>query len=183
MATPAFYAAATIVPIIGFALVLDGMTFMVKVGILITKKTYFRTITIFIAAAINIGLNFLLIPRFGMVGAAWATLGGFLVQVVLTLFFSQRLYHVPFPWVKIGTITTGAVLTYLLAVSITFDSVFASIAFKTAVMPLYPLALLASGLFAPADVDRGLTLAGEKAPRVKPALEKLRPLVRFIPER
>ena len=183
MATPAFYAAATIVPIIGFALVLDGMTFMVKVGILITKKTYFRTITIFIAAAINIGLNFLLIPRFGMVGAAWATLGGFLVQVVLTLFFSQRLYHVPFPWVKIGMITTGAVLTYLLAVSITFDSVFASIAFKTAVMPLYPLALLASGLFAPADVDRGLTLAGEKAPRVKPALEKLRPLVRFIPER
>jgi hypothetical protein len=68
-------------------------------------------------------------------------------------------------------------------VSITFDSVFASIAFKTAVMPLYPLALLASGLFAPADVDRGLTIAGEKAPRVKPALEKLRPLVRFIPER
>ncbi len=181
MATPAFYAAATVVPIIGFALVLDGMTFMVKVGILITKKTYFRTITIFIAAGLNVGLNFLLIPTYGMVGAAWATLGGFFVQVTLTLWFSQRLYHVPFPWLKIAWIVGGALVTFFLARSITFDSIAASIAFKSAIMPLYPLALLASGLFAPKDVDRGLTFAGEKAPKAKPLLEKLRPLVRYIP--
>ncbi len=181
MATPAFYAAATVVPIIGFALVLDGMTFMVKVGILITKKTYFRTITIFIAATVNIGLNYLFIPTYGMVGAAWATLGGFLVQVILTLLFSQRLYHVPFPWMKIAWIMGGALVTFFIATSVQFDSIAASMAFKSAVMPLYPLALLASGLFAPKDVDSGLTFAGEKLPKARPVLEKLRPLVKYIP--
>lgn len=181
MATPAFYAAATVVPIIGFALVLDGMTFMVKVGILITKKTYFRTITIFIAAGLNVLLNFLLIPRWGMMGAAWATLGGFLVQVVLTLYFSQRLYHVPFPWTKMAWIVGGALATYLLATAIHFDSLAASIAFKSALMPLYPLALLASGLFAPRDVERAFTLVEAKIPRAKGALDGLRPLVKYIP--
>ena len=116
-----------------------------------------------------------------MVGAAWATLGGFFVQVILTLFFSQRLYRVPFPWARIGIIVGGALVTYFLATSLSFDSRAYSIGFKAALMPLYPLALLASGLFAPKDVASGLDWAQTKAPRAKPALEKLRPLIRFIP--
>jgi len=181
MATPAFYAASGIVPIIGFALVLDGMTFMVKVGILVTKKTWVRTVTIFVAAGANILFNFLLIPTYGMVGAAWATLGGFLIQVAFTLYLSQRLYHVPFAWSTIGMIVGGALATFFLATAVHFDSVVASIAFKAVLMPLYPLALLASGLFPREDLERGLTMAGEKVPKAKPVLDRLRPLIRLAP--
>jgi len=181
MATPDFYAAASVVPIIAFALVLDGMTFMVKIGILITKKTYYRTVTIFIAAGAAIILNWLLIPPFGIMGAAWATLLGFALQVSVTLYYSQRLFYVPFPWARIGMIIGGGLVTYFLAESITFESRVASIAFKVMFLPIYPAALLASGLFARDDIAKAITWAGGRVPKARPALERLRPLLRFVP--
>ena len=48
-----------------------------------------------LAVIINIGLNILWIPRFGMIGAAYATLISHLVQSLLTHIFAQRVY-----WLK-----------------------------------------------------------------------------------
>lgn len=175
MATPAFYPAASVVPIIGFGLVLEGFNHMVKPGILITKKTYFRTITIFVAALVNVALLFWLIKPFGMVGAAWANVGGFLVQVFLTLYFSQRLYYVPFQYGRLLGVTAAAVLLYAACVSVHFDSVVASIAFKSTLILLYPLALLLVGVFERRDVASGLDWLGTQVPTLAPALQKLRP--------
>jgi len=42
------------------------------------------------AAAVNLGLNYLLIPRFGLVGCAWATCGAYAVSTVLAAGLLQR---------------------------------------------------------------------------------------------
>jgi len=49
------------------------------------------TVTVGVASASNIALNFLLIPRFSYIGAALATLGGFAIQLVLCMAVNRRL--------------------------------------------------------------------------------------------
>ncbi len=50
-----------------------------------------RSASLLIACILNIGLVFLLVPRFGALGAAWATLVGNLVSANLNLLFLQRI--------------------------------------------------------------------------------------------
>jgi O-antigen/teichoic acid export membrane protein len=50
----------------------------------------FSTINTTIGAIVNISLNYLLIPRIGIDGAAWATLISYFVAAYLCLFFSKK---------------------------------------------------------------------------------------------
>jgi O-antigen/teichoic acid export membrane protein len=51
-----------------------------------------------ITAAVNVGLNWLLLPRFGIQGAAWATLASNSVLALLALVVGQRIAPVPYRW-------------------------------------------------------------------------------------
>lgn len=65
------------------------------VGIGIAKKNIHRAWAGTVVAILNLGLNYLLIPRLGMIGAAVATILSFLVLGFILMHFSQRYYRVP----------------------------------------------------------------------------------------
>ena len=50
----------------------------------------FSTINTFIGVIINIGLNYFLIPRIGIEGAAWATLGSYFIAAYLSLLLWKK---------------------------------------------------------------------------------------------
>ncbi len=183
MATPAYYAAASVIPVIGFALALDGLTFMVNIGVLFTKKTVLRTIAITAAATVNIALNFLLIPTYGMMGAAWATLAGFLVQLTLTLVLSLREYPVPYRYGRLATIVGAALAIYLVSTAVTLESLAASIVLKSLLIAAYPLFLVVTGLFEREDLLDALSWAQTRVPAATPAMRLLQPLARLAPAR
>lgn len=60
------------------------------------------------------GLNVVLISRYGMLGAAWATLGAFLVRFALVYSFSQRAYPIPYAWSRIVEVMGIAAVAYFL---------------------------------------------------------------------
>jgi O-antigen/teichoic acid export membrane protein len=67
-------------------------------GISLTGRTTYLAIFSWIAAITNLGLNFALIPAYGMIGAAVATAAAY---VLLTLSYgvtSQRLWRLQFRW-------------------------------------------------------------------------------------
>ena len=181
MATPAYYGAAAVVPIIAFAQALDGLTFTVNVGVLLSKKSYLRMAAVVAAAAVNVALNFLLIPRYGMVGAAWATLVGFLVQVTVALSLSLREYWIPYHWFRVGSAIGIAIAIYLASTQIGFESIILSVVLKALLLSLYPLTLLALGFFQREDLENGLAWARGRLPAAAPALRLLEPLVRLAP--
>ena len=47
-------------------------------------------------AGCNVGLNFVLIPRFGIIGAAWANAAAYGVQAAVAYRFSQRFYPIAY---------------------------------------------------------------------------------------
>ena len=56
----------------------------------------------FVVALINIGLNFSLIPPFGIYGAAIATVVSFAILTIIQYQYSKRWFFIPLPWSKIG---------------------------------------------------------------------------------
>ena len=69
------------------------------------------------AGATNIGLNFLLIPPFGMMGAAFSTLLGYVVAVAITYAFSQHYYRIQYQARRIGKVLAILVAGTLCAVA------------------------------------------------------------------
>ncbi len=97
-------------------------------------------------AALNLALNFLLIPRWGMMGAAWATAAAFLLIALCTGAIAQRYYAVDYEYHRLGKVwLISAIILYLGTLFPPEVSAF-SIAWHLALGVLaFPLALSASG--------------------------------------
>ena len=94
---------------------LQGFYLLTSIGLNITKRTEFYPLATVTAAAVNIALNFLLIPRFGIVGAAWANGAGYGVQAALGFRFSQRFYPIAYEWGRLIRVCGAAVIATLAA--------------------------------------------------------------------
>lgn len=87
----AYAKAASAVPPLGLALVAYASTQVTALGISLAKRTGLLARYSFYAAAANIGLCFILIPPFGLYGAAWASTAAYTLLTVLYMRRSQKL--------------------------------------------------------------------------------------------
>ena len=64
-----------------------------------------------LGAVSNIILNFLFIPKYGIVGAAGATCISFILMALILYLINLRIFSIPYNWNKIGliTFTTGLI--------------------------------------------------------------------------
>ncbi len=69
-----------------------AMTTIVGYGIYFEKKSVYSLIAVSAGAILNLGLNLVLIPKYGISAAALTTLLGYMLNFSLTLFFSEKLY-------------------------------------------------------------------------------------------
>lgn len=113
---PAFYDAEPVVPLILVAYVFHGAYLNFLPGIYFEKKTHMIPLITGVGAVVNVGLNFLLIPPYGMMGAAAATVAGYVTMTVGAFVISRRLFAVPYEWSRVVRI----VISLLIAVSIVF---------------------------------------------------------------
>lgn len=78
------------------------------------KRTELFIWTIGPAAVINIGLNIVLLPRYGLMGAVWATLVGYIVAVACSAWVGRKVFVVPFPLGPTLRCLVAAVLMFFL---------------------------------------------------------------------
>ena len=69
-----------------------AMTSIVGYGIYFEKKSIYSLIAVSVGAVLNLGLNIILIPKYGIAAAAFTTLLGYGVNYILTLYYSEKLY-------------------------------------------------------------------------------------------
>lgn len=79
---------------LGFAF--DGMYKMVVNYIFYIKKTYIISLITLLTATLNLALNYILISRYGALGAAKATAISMFCEFVAVWWISKRIY--PMPW-------------------------------------------------------------------------------------
>jgi len=91
---PPFHAAYIVVGILAWYSMFYGFNLIISVGIWKGEKTLWVSVLMGAAALLNIGLDALLVPEHGGIGAALATSTSFLIWNVLTLIVSERLWPV-----------------------------------------------------------------------------------------
>ena len=96
--TPQYLGAYIVTPFLAAYVAIFYIGLQMSQGIHIAKKTIYFTAISIITAIVNIGLNFLLVPLYGMVGAAVATLLGSIIWCILLIFISQKYYHMMYKY-------------------------------------------------------------------------------------
>ena len=113
------------------------------------RRTQFNWVVTGAGAVVNVGLNFWLIPAYGMVGAAVSTAAAYLVLFVGMTLYAQSVYPVPYQWRRVVT-CFGAGVALTLAARVPGLPLAPSVLLVLA----YPLALLALGFYLPAERKR-----------------------------
>lgn len=92
-------AAASVTPWIALSALLFGLTaYYFGQAFTLGKKTNRLLIAMAIPAGMNVILNLILVPRFGLMGAAWATAASFGLGMLATMLIGRRVMALPIPW-------------------------------------------------------------------------------------
>lgn len=143
--SPRFVDAYKVVGLLCASIVAIGVNTVLMTGITVARRTgYFARYTV-VSAVINTGLNFLLIPSFGMVGAALATALTYAVLGVLYYLRAQQLDPAPFEGRRITISLCLAAGIVAVGTFIRLEPVWLSVLVKVPLVLAFPLLAWAFG--------------------------------------
>jgi O-antigen/teichoic acid export membrane protein len=158
IAAPDFAESSRVVGPLAFSTVAFAGYIVVAIGVGRAKRTQFNWVVTGAAALVNIALNLLLIPPYGMMGAAIATVAAYSTMFAGMVWWSQQIYPVPYQWRRV--VTAAAAGLALVAVGKLAGG---GLALALPLALVYPLVLLPLGFYLPAErraIGRRLRVAG-----------------------
>ena len=108
-----FLDSAPVVAWTSLAVLFQGVYLLTSIGLNLTKRTEYYPVATIAAAIANVALNFVLIPRYGMMGAAWANAAAYALQTAIAFRFSQRFYPLHYEYGRLARITIAGVVAFL----------------------------------------------------------------------
>lgn len=96
LASPAYRDAAIAVGPLALSYVAQASMQVTAAGISLSKKTHYFALISGIGAAVHLVSNLLLVPRFGLLAAAWTTAGSYGVLTIAYLVVARRLWAVAY---------------------------------------------------------------------------------------
>ena len=184
-ALKSYWPAATIIPLLGLATAFDSAARVLNIGTTLRKRTIFAPLVTGAALLFNVVLNFLLIPRYGVMGATISTLISYIVFCALRYWSSNIFFKVNYEWARLFTIIAiGALITlgfyvidYLRGPDPAHSRIYMSMALKAVMALSFPLILYAAGFYEERERKRiielanrlGSTLRGFALPTAAPA--------------
>jgi O-antigen/teichoic acid export membrane protein len=154
LAPARYLAGLPLVPWLVFGSIFEALYDIPSRGLYLMKRTGVLPLIMLAAATASAALNFALIPRWGMMGAAWAGVLGYAVRLLLTLRAAQRVYAVPYEYGRIGKIFAAAGMVYFASVRLSPETFISGLVVKAAVLAVFPLVLYATGFFSAAELHR-----------------------------
>jgi O-antigen/teichoic acid export membrane protein len=112
---PDYWRGLHIVPVVLLAYLFLGIYNNLVAGVYIEKKTSQLPAITLAGALTNIGANFLLIPLWGMMGGAVATLLAYIVMAAVMYVKGRTFYPVEYEWSRLGKIALAGGAAYALA--------------------------------------------------------------------
>jgi O-antigen/teichoic acid export membrane protein len=153
IAAPEFWSAYRVVPLVILGYIFYNLYYFVDIGYYVNNKTFWYVIINATAAVVNIGLNLLLIPHWGVMGAAFVTAISFAVCPMFAYFVSRKYIKIKYDFIALIKLIVVTLTFYFIATSFSFDNVFASLAIKSLVLISVPFVLYLSGYFDAKEVS------------------------------
>jgi O-antigen/teichoic acid export membrane protein len=165
--------------VLTLSVALYNLYFIFWIGANVAKKNRLIPVITIVASAVNIGLNFLLVPQYGMWAAAWTHTLGFGILAVLVYFVSNRYYPIPYEWRRLVIVALATALTLGAGWAIGWamgvrvdeplaDLIVGSLAMTPALL-VFPLVLWATRFFTASERARIARLMRRRRTRQAPA--------------
>jgi O-antigen/teichoic acid export membrane protein len=146
---PGFWPAAVAVPALAFSSVFYAGFIVVTIATGRARQTKFNWIAAAAGAALNFGLNVWLIPAYGMLGAAYATLAAYILLMIVRTWNAQHVYPVSYQWRRVVVLLLAAG-----AVTGLGEALPHSILLALLLTAAYPLVLAPLRFYLPAERKR-----------------------------
>jgi O-antigen/teichoic acid export membrane protein len=173
-AAPEFFdAQAAVGPVAaGTALYALYMVLLVVLGR--SGRTEFNFPATLAGVGSNIGLNLLLVPVWGIVGAGVSLIISYAVVLVLMYVFTQRLFPVPYEWLRLAKVIGSAAAMITIGLLFVPNDGFGALAIRLLLIAAVPVAMIATGFFSRTEWEYVKLLARprELASRIQAARAK-----------
>ena len=149
----AYWKAYQVIPVISFAILFGMLRDVGITGLNIAKKTnIIGYITLFVAI-FNLLLDWLTIPHWGYMGAAFSTLSSQIVYFLAILYFSQKVYSIPYEYKKVSIIVATGLILVVVSQLINPLSGSIRILIKTGLIIIYPFILYLFNFYEKIELD------------------------------
>lgn len=149
-----FWPSYEVVPIVVLSYVFFGMRIVSSLGMYLNKKTKYVAYTTIAAAALNIILNIIFIPKYGMITAAYSTLISFIFLYIISYYFGNISYEIPFENLKIAEALIIGVALYFGAAFFYDADLMIRMLVKTSALILYPAILYFIKFYEAVELER-----------------------------
>ncbi len=146
---PQFYEGGKVVPLLAFGGTAYAAYVVMAIGVGRAKRTQFNWVITGVAAVVNVGLNLILIPPYGMIGAAVATIAAYVIMFLGMTWYAQRVFPTPYQWRRVATAVGAAA-----ALMVAGELLDVPLAVALLLVASYPVVLLALGFTLPAERAR-----------------------------
>jgi O-antigen/teichoic acid export membrane protein len=136
-------AASIIAPVVVAYFFLNAAD-MADAGFYLRRRTALKFVVLLTSTALTVLLYALLIPRYGAMGAALATLGGFIFHAAATWNLSQRIFFVRYEYGRLFTMLGLACCLWLFALALPGGPL--GITGKAVLWSLWPMLLWAGNV-------------------------------------
>jgi O-antigen/teichoic acid export membrane protein len=153
MADDSYRDAATVVPFIALTYIIIGLQMHFKTALLYRRKTFWETALSIPSLGVIVLWNYLLIPRFGLMGAATANLAGFVLQATLVYLVCQWLYPIPFELGRLTLMLLSAGAVFAGSQFISLGSPWLTMLGRAGCVCLFPLALAVVGFYREGELE------------------------------
>jgi len=149
----AFYPAYRVAYWVALGQLLQGLYYIPVNFLFLRNQTNYIPIITISSAAVDIILNLLLLPRYGMIAAAWAGLVGKMVMLVCVLWISQKVYPIQYENARLGKLLGLALAVFGAGLLVPQVSLPLGFALKTGILFIFPAGLLGFGFFQPEELQ------------------------------
>ena len=149
VAASPFWEASRVVGPLAFSTVAFGGYIVISIGIGRARRTQFNWVITGLAAIVNVVLNLILIPSYGMMGAAAATVAAYTTMFAGMAWWANRVFPVPYQWRRVLTAVAAGV-----ALAVAGKLVGGGLPVAGLLSLAYPVLLLPLGFYLPAERKR-----------------------------
>ncbi len=137
-----YWDSAKIIPVIALAYIFHAVYLLQLPGVYLLDKPGWIALIKGIGAAVNIILNFLLIPEYGIMGAASATCLSLMLIAVIFYFINKQIFPISYNWNKLWVILITTGLIYFIQYNLKLN-----FSMKILVSISYPAIMIFTGVF------------------------------------
>ena len=118
----AYFVGLSVVPVVMMAELFNGIFFNLSLWYKLTDRTVWGSYSSILGLVVTLTLNFLLVPKMGYMGAAWAAFFCYLVMMLASYFVGKKYYPIQYD-IKSATCYGGLMLIlYILGMNLPINS-------------------------------------------------------------